>query len=203
MPFRQLDNPKGAFYGGVNRSTAQPFGQSGEYGPEIQVFRNASTSITIQKGMPVVRSTLSSRGDLVAVPTTAQAASALFVGIALTSAGLNTSATTVSTAPGLGAEGSDWCQVAVRGVVHGALLSSAVTAGDVLVISASTGTTASGTTGPGSLGAAPTTQGTAGYLGVAGIALSSGTTGSTGWLTTAGPRGIVDIQKSIVPITSV
>lgn len=201
MPYTQLDNPQGAFgYQNTESTGSQPLGPSQNYPGETRVLRNASTVLPIQPGMPVVLSTGSSRGDLVQVGATAD--DVKFVGIAITSAGLNTTATTVAGTTGLGNPGTDWCEVLTHGVFHGALLSSAAVADDALSVSASTGTTASGTTGPGSLGVAATT-GTAGHFGVAGIALTSGTTGTTGWLTTAGPRGVVFVRPSIVPLTSV
>lgn len=203
MPGGTLSNPKGAFgYQNVDSTGSNPLGQGQNYTPIINTYRNASTVDRIFIGQPVVRTTGSTRGDLIRRGSTADANSLMFVGIALTTAGLNTTATTATTV-GVGDHGTDWLQVMEQGVFAGALLSSAVVAGDPLTVNASTGTTASGTTGAGSLGAAPTTQGTAGYIGVAGVALSSGTTGTTGFLTTVGPRGYVLVQKSIVPLTSV
>lgn len=201
-PYTQLDNPQGAFgYQSAESTGSQPLGPSQNFPGEERVLRNASTVLTIQPGMPVVYSTGSSRADLVQVGATAN--DPKIAGIAITSAGLNTTATTVAGTTGLGDAGTDYCRVLTEGVFHGALLSSASVAGDAVGVVASTGTTASGTTGPGSLGTLPTTVGTAGYFGVAGIALSSGTTGTTGWLTTAGPRGVVLVQRSIVPLSSV
>ena len=143
MAEAQLSNPRGAFgYQSVDSTGSNPFGQSQNYPPVlVNVYRNASTVDTIQPGMPVIQSTLSSRGDFVRRGLAADVSSPLFLGIALTSAGLNTTATTVATAAGLGGAGSDWLQVQEDGIFIGALLSSVAVAGDILGVSGSTGTT--------------------------------------------------------------
>lgn len=195
----QIDNPKGAFgYTGA-LTTGVHAEMQGPYAARIAKFRNASTVSRIHPGCAVILSTLSSLGDQVTQTTVI--GSPLFQGVAITSAGLNTDNTTVSTAIGLGGIGSDWCDVVVEGDVHGALLTSGTTPGDLLVVSNSTvgASTALGalvSTAGGYLGVAPATA--AGNYAIAGIALTSGTTGTTGFLTTAGVRGIVRLKPSIV-----
>lgn len=188
----QLDNPKGAFgYTGSQTTGVHADGQ-GVYFPTLENVRNASTVQVIPQGAAVIWSTLSSLGNEVAITTVIS--SPLFAGVALTSAGLNTERTSVTTAAGLGGQGSDWCQIVRGGLIHGALLTSGVTAGDRVWTASST---VAGSTGGGYLTSTNALTTAAGQVGIAGIALSSGTTGTTGFLTTAGPRGIVRIDRSI------
>lgn len=194
MASPQVDNPKGAFgYPGALSTASHAIGQ-GVYGPKTEKVRNASTVSIIPRGAAVVFSTLSSLGNEVACTTVI--GSNLFRGIALTSAGLNTERTSVSTAVGLGGFGSDWLEIAVEGPVHGALLTSGTVAGDRVWVSNST--VAGATTNGGYLGSTVALSSAAGQSAIAGIALTSGTTGTTGFLTTAGPRGIVWLRPSWV-----
>lgn len=191
MP-QEISNPKGAFgYPGGELTTAtHAEGQGGVGGAKIRAYRNASTAQVVPFGASVILSTLSSLGNEAAISTVI--GSPLYLGVALTSAGLHTGRTTVATAAGLGGLGTDYFDVLEEGMFHGALLTSGTVPGDLIQLGGST----LGSTGGGVL--APVTATAAGNYSVAGIALTSGTTGTTGFLTTAGPRGIVRIQKSIV-----
>lgn len=191
----QIDNPKGAFGypGGANTTAAQALMQGG-YAVKIETVRNASTVSVIPRGAAVAFSTLSSVATEVACTTVI--GSPLFRGVALTSAGLNTERTSVTTAVGLGEQGSDWCDIAIEGPVHGALLSSGVTAGETVWIGSST--VAGATTNGGYLTSTNVLSSAAGRSAIAGIALTSATTGTTGFLTTTGPRGIVYLRPSFV-----
>ncbi len=189
-----IDNPKGAFgYVGALTTGVHAAGQ-GVYGPKTEKVRNSSTVSIIPRGAAVIFSTLSSLGNEVAITTVL--GSALFRGVALTSAGLNTERTTVATAAGLGAFGTDWCEIAIEGPVHGAFLTSGTAPGDSIWVSNST--VAGASTAGGYLGSTVAMSSAAGRSVVAGIALTSGTTGTTGFLTTAGPRGIVWLRPSFV-----
>lgn len=193
MPsYPQIDNPKGAFgYPGGGLTTASQADGQGGYAPKTRTVRNASTVQVVPIGASVVWSTLSSLTDEVAITTVI--GSPLFAGVALTSAGLHTGRTTVTTAAGLGGIGTDYFTISQDDVFHGALLTSGTVAGDLVQTVAST---VGGSTGGGYLG--PVAATAAGNYGVAGIAFTSGTTGTTGFLTTSGPRGIVLIRPSIV-----
>lgn len=187
-----LDNPKGAFgYTGAHTTGVHADGQ-GVYAATLLNLRNASTAQVIPQGAAVIYSTLSSLANEISITTVI--GSPLTVGVALTSAGLNTERTTVSTAAGLGPQGSDWCQVVTGGLIHGALVTSGVTAGDRVWTGNST---VAGSTGGGYLTSTSALSTAAGFSGVAGIAFSSGTTGTTGFLTTVGPRAIVLIRPAL------
>lgn len=196
MPSPQLDNPKGAFgYPGA-QSTATQADMQGVYAPKTEFVRNASTVSVIPQGAAVIFSTLSSLTNEVTMTTVI--GSPLFRGVALTSAGLNTERTTVTTAAGLGGVGTDWLTIAVEGPVHGALLTSGVVAGDRVWVASST--VAGASTNGGyltSTNVLSTAAGT-GVSVIAGIAFTSGTTGTTGFLTTSGPRGVVYLRPSFV-----
>lgn len=193
MPWQQLDNPLGAFgYGGgaISTATMPPLG-----GDESQVIvlRNASTVEVIPRGAAVIYSTLSSNMDWGTITTVA--GSPLFAGVALTSAGLNTQLTTVTTAAGLGGIGTDFFQVQVRGRFFGALLTTGTVAGDMV---GTVNSTVAGSTGGGYLGTIVSTQTAGNFFGVAGVAFTSGTTGTSGYLTATGPRGAVLLRPSII-----
>lgn len=195
MPVPQLQNPQGAFGypGGFLTTGAQP-NIIGPYQGEVRVYRNASTVSVIPRGAAVNISTLSSMGGEVDMSTLI--GNPLFVGIAITSAGLNTARTTVTTAAGLGAIGSDQCMVQITGVVYGALLTTGVVPGDRVWTASST--VAGASTNGGYLTSTNALSTAAGQSVIAGIALSSGTTGTTGYLTVTGPRGIVLLRPSFV-----
>lgn len=194
MPSPVIDNPRGAFgYVGANSTASHALGQ-GVYFPRTERVRNASTVSIIPVGAAVCLSTLSSLGNEVTITTVI--GSPLFRGIALTSAGLNTARTTVATAAGLGPFDSDWCDIAIEGIFHGALLTSGVVAGDQVWVGNST--VAGATTNGGYLTSTGTLSSAGGRSKIAGIALTSGTTGTTGFLTATGPRGIVKLEPSFV-----
>lgn len=194
MASPQISNPLGAFgYTGA-LTTGTHADMQGVYALRTEKVRNASTVFTIPRGASVIFSTLSSLGTEVTITTVL--GSNLFRGIAITSAGLNTDRTTVTTAAGLGAIGTDWCEIGIEGPVHGALLTSGTAPGDRVWISNST--VAGASTAGGYLGSTTPMSSAAGNSVIAGIALTSGTTGTTGFLTTAGPRGIVWLRPSFV-----
>ena len=194
MPKPQIDNPLGAFGypGGVLTTNAQP-NITGPYPGDIHVYRNASTVSVIPRGAAVCFSTLGAFGTEVDMSTII--GNRLFAGIAISSAGLNTARTTVSTAAGLGGIGSDLVQVQVNGTVYGALLTSCVVPGDIVYPGSST--VAGASTNGGYLTSTNALSTAAGFSGLAGVALTSGTTGTTGFLTTAGPRGIVKLRPAL------
>lgn len=192
MPTPQIENPKGAFgYPGGTLTTASHPNIQGPYGGMTRVFRNASTVAVIPRGAAVSWSTLSGLAGEVAVSTVIGDKS--FCGIAVTSCGLNTDRTSVTTAAGLGALGTDYVTVQTEGPVYGALLTSGTVNGDLVQTVAST---VAGAPFGGYLG--PVLATAAGNYTVAGQAFSSGTTGTTGFLTTVGPRGVVWLRPSVV-----
>lgn len=198
MPQPQLENPKGAFGhpGGTLTTGAQPSIQ-GPYGGEVHVFRNASTVQVIPRGAAVAWTTLSTLFGEVNISTVI--GNRLFCGVAISSCGLNTDRTTVATAAGLGAIGTDYVQVQMSGPVYGALVTTGTTQGDILWMGNST---VAGSTGGGYLEPVAATH-AAGLYAVAGIAGSSATTGTTGFLTTTGPRAVVWLRPSVTgPIST-
>lgn len=186
MPHQQISNPRGAF--------DLPYGDGSDLrgSQTIEMFRNASSAVGIRPGDAVALSTAGSTDGKAVVPTTVSG-DPLFVGVALTSASTGQSTRLTSLAPS-----SEWCQVVTHGpAVYNGILGESI--GDVVAVLQGTAAGSS----RGHLGAAATTQGTAGFIRVAGVVITSATTGTTGFLNTTFPRGVVYLQPSYTLRTSV
>lgn len=185
MPRQQIGNPRSAFN--------YDYGKDGLRGEQVlESFRNGSSAVAIRPGDAVCRSTAASTDGKAVVVSTVDG-NPLFVGVALTSASTGQSTQLSSNTPT-----SVWCQVVVQGpAIYNGILGETI--GDVVAVLQ--GTVAGSSRGH--LGAAATTQGTAGYIRVAGTVLTSATTGTTGFLSTSIPKGVVDLQPSFVLRTSV
>lgn len=184
MPFKNIDNPKGAF--GYNPNA--PSADAGDPAV-VALYRNMSSTEVIAAGMAVIFSTLSTDG--LGVTITTVAGSPFFAGVAL-GAATTDAPTSLSSAAPAGA----WVRVQRSGLISGALLTSGTVAGDMV---GTVNSTVAGSTGGGYLGTIASTQTAGSFFGVAGMAFTSGTTGTTPPFTATGPRGTVRLNPQVIP----
>ena len=171
--FKQITNAQGAFgYGEQLDRDAR--------GPQtMRRLHNMSSGTRIAVGDAVILSTLSTDGTGCAVTTVT--ASAQFVGVAVTSAGLGESTHLTSNTPS-----TCFCDVVIAGPVY-ARLSTAVVNGDLVAISS---------VAAGQLGAFVVST-VAGTQVIAGVAHTSGSTVAPNGSTQAS-RGYVTIRPSYI-----